>query len=175
MGTDTLYQRTIFQKVKSPVLTVRVDMGHWYALSVDYIPEGEVSRIDCHSWYGTLIRSVSGLYFRRWSLPYWLSELILYSGKLSREKLSQILQFYGYSRKFSPQNLGVWHMLVRQKGAILKVFSTKIVFFTNSRKFSRYTVWETDMGHWGFWNITQVIQVQYTVQTMIWDTEPSEI
>ena len=52
----------------------------------------------------------------------------------------------GYSRKFSPQNFGAWHSLAQQKQAIREsFFSMKIVFFTNSRKFSlskvsRYTI-----------------------------------
>ena len=60
-------------------------------------------------------------------------------------KLSQISRFCGYSQRFSPQNLGVWHLWRCKSEQPAKVFSTKIVFFTNSRKFSpskvsRYTV-----------------------------------
>ena len=56
---------------------------------------------------------------------------ILYSGKLLRKKLSQILRFCGKARKFSLQNLGcgiLWHGTSEQ--------SAKIIFFTNPRKFS---------------------------------------
>ena len=57
-------------------------------------------------------------------------------------KLSRIC---GYSRKFSPWNLEVWHPLVWHKRAIHRSFLREIVFFSNSRKFSpskvsRYTV-----------------------------------
>jgi len=58
-----------------------------------------------------------------------------------------------FSAKF-----GVWHPLARQKEQSVKVFSTKIVFFTNSWKFSpskvsRYTVlWTPDFsGHARIW------------------------
>ena len=40
-----------------------------------------------------------------------------------------------YSQKFSLQNLTAWHLLAWQKGAIHKLFSAQIVFFTNSQKF----------------------------------------
>ena len=61
-----------------------------------------------------------------------------YSGKLSREKTlnSRILRFCCYSRKFSLRNLGAWHPWHGTSEQSAKVFSTKIVFFTNSRKFS---------------------------------------
>ena len=63
---------------------------------------------------------------------------IPYSEKLSREKtFHKFHGFCGYSRKFSLLNLGVWHPLVWQKyKQFAKVFSTKIVHFTNSQKFS---------------------------------------
>ena len=40
------------------------------------------------------------------------------------------------SWKFSLQNLGAWCPLVRHKQAVREVFSAKIVFLTNSQKFS---------------------------------------
>ena len=63
-------------------------------------------------------------------------------------KLLRISRFCGYTQKFSPRNLGrgiVWHSKSDQS---TKVFSTKNVFFTNSRKFSpskvsRYTVYDS--------------------------------
>ena len=61
---------------------------------------------------------------------------IPYNGKLWGRKLSRILRLCGYSRKFSPRNLGAWRPLAQQKWAIRKVFSAKIIFFTNSQKFS---------------------------------------
>ena len=61
---------------------------------------------------------------------------ILYSGKLSREKLSRISRFCGYLRKFSLQNLGVWHLWCCKSEQSAKVFSAKIIFFANLRKFS---------------------------------------
>ena len=46
----------------------------------------------------------------------------LYSGKLSREKTFVNFEVLcGYSQKFSPRNLGAWHLLV-------KVFSRKFFF-----------------------------------------------
>ena len=77
-----------------------------------------------------------------------LSNQFPYSRKLSREKLSRISRFCGYLWKFSPWNLRAWHPLAQQKRQSAKVFSAKIVFFTNSRKFSsskvsRYTVCTT--------------------------------
>ena len=63
-------------------------------------------------------------------------QTIPYSGKLRGRKLSKILRFCGYTRMFSPQNLvrGIlWHGKSEQSA---KVFSAKIVFFTNPRKFS---------------------------------------
>ena len=61
-----------------------------------------------------------------------------YSGKLLREKTlnSRISQFCGYSRKFSPRNLGAWHPWCGTSEQSAKDFSAKIVFFTNLRKFS---------------------------------------
>ena len=61
---------------------------------------------------------------------------VLYSGKLLREKISQISQFCGYLQKFSPQNLGrgvLWHGISEQS---TKVVSAKIILFTNPQKFS---------------------------------------
>ena len=65
-----------------------------------------------------------------------------YSGKLLREKTFVNVAVL---RKFSLQNLGVWCPLVRQREQSVKVFSAKIVFFTNtqkvsSSKVSHYTV-----------------------------------
>ena len=47
-------------------------------------------------------------------------------GNFRGRKLSQILQFCGYLQKFSPQNLGAWRLLERQKRAIC--VSAKIIF-----------------------------------------------
>ena len=55
-------------------------------------------------------------------------------GNVRGRRLSRISQFCGYSRKFSPQNLGAWRPLAREQSA--KVFSTKIVLFTSPQKFS---------------------------------------
>ena len=54
-----------------------------------------------------------------------------YSEKLLRRKLSRILRFCGYMKKFSLQNLGC-DILRRSKSKQ----SAKIVFFTNSGNFS---------------------------------------
>ena len=51
-------------------------------------------------------------------------------------KLVRISWFCGYTRKFCPRNLGrgvLWHGKSEQS---TKVFSAKIIFFTNSRRFS---------------------------------------
>ena len=57
-------------------------------------------------------------------------------GNFRGRKLSRISWFCGYLRKFSPQNLEVWHLWCCKSEQSVKVFSAKIVFFTNSRKFS---------------------------------------
>ena len=72
-------------------------------------------------------------------------EEYLYSGKLLREKLSQILRFLWQNVKVFSVKFGVGHPLAWQSKQSTKVFSMKIVSFTNSRKFSpskvsRYTV-----------------------------------
>ena len=36
--------------------------------------------------------------------------IVPYRGKFRGRKLSGLWQFCGYSQKFSPQNLGVWHL-----------------------------------------------------------------
>ena len=43
-------------------------------------------------------------------------------GNFGGRKLLQILQFCGYSQKFSLQNLGAWHSLAQQKQAFHKSF-----------------------------------------------------
>ena len=60
-------------------------------------------------------------------------------------KLSRILRFCAYSRKFSLQNLGAWCPLARHERAICESFLCKKRIFTNLQKFSpskvsRYTV-----------------------------------
>ena len=67
------------------------------------------------------------------------------TGNFQGRKLSRILRFCGYSRKFSPRNLGHEILWCGKSEQSAKVFSAKIVFFTNSQKFSpskvsRYTV-----------------------------------
>ena len=57
-----------------------------------------------------------------------------YSGKLSGEQTfvnCVVLWLFA-----NPQKFGVWRLLAQQKQAIREVFSTKIIFFTNSQKFS---------------------------------------
>ena len=65
---------------------------------------------------------------------------VLYSYRiLSREKTFAILWLHVFARKFSPRNLGVCRYGVLWRGTSeqsAKVFSAKIVFLTNSRKFS---------------------------------------
>ena len=61
---------------------------------------------------------------------------IPYSGKLSTEKTFANLRFCGYLRKFSLQNLEVWHLWCCKSEQSVKVFFAKIIFFTNLRKFS---------------------------------------
>ena len=87
-----------------------------------------------------------------------MQNLPLYSGNFSREKTFKSFVVCGYLWKFSPWNLGAWCPLAQQKRAIhesflceiwgcgglwhgkseqsMKVFSVKIIFFTNSQKFS---------------------------------------
>ena len=70
------------------------------------------------------------------------------AGNFRGRKRSWISRFCGYLWKFSPWNLRAWRPLAQQKRQSAKVLSTKIVFFTNSQKFSsskvsRYTVCTT--------------------------------
>ena len=51
-------------------------------------------------------------------------------------KLSRISWFCSYSQKLSPQNLKAWHLWHCKSEQSVKVFSAKIVFFTNLRKVS---------------------------------------
>ena len=44
------------------------------------------------------------------------------AGNFRRRNISRISRFWGYSRKFSPRNLGAWRSLVRQKWAIRENF-----------------------------------------------------
>ena len=57
-------------------------------------------------------------------------------GNFQERKLSRISWFCGYSWKFSPQNLGAWHLWRCKSEQSANVFSTKIMFFTNLQKFS---------------------------------------
>ena len=57
-------------------------------------------------------------------------------GNFQERKLSRISWFCGYSWKFSPQNLGAWHLWRCKSEQSANVFSTKIIFFTNLQKFS---------------------------------------
>ena len=78
---------------------------------------------------------------KHWMLTCLTSSLLLYSGGFRGRELSRISWFCGFLWKFSSQNLGAWRPL-----AWHEVFSTKIVFFTNTRKFpppskvSHYTI-----------------------------------
>ena len=70
------------------------------------------------------------------------------AGNFRGRKLLQISRVCGYLWKFSLWNLRAWRPLAQQKRQSAKVFSAKIVFFTNSRKFSpskvsHYTVCTT--------------------------------
>ena len=83
-----------------------------------------------------------------------VSANIPYSGKLSREKtFANFAVLWQFVKVFS-MKFGAWCSLVRPKRACMKVFSAKIVFFTNSRKFSPskvscYTVsWQACKRHW---------------------------
>ena len=59
---------------------------------------------------------------------------ILYSGKLSREKTFANFMVLWVSMKVFSAKFGVvWHSKNKQS---TKIFSVKIVFFTNSQKFS---------------------------------------
>ena len=58
------------------------------------------------------------------------------AGNFRGRKLSQMLRFCGYLRKFSLRSLGAWVLWRSKNEQSAKVFSAKIVFFTNSRKFS---------------------------------------
>ena len=67
------------------------------------------------------------------------------AGNFWGRKLSWIFRFCGYLRKFSPLNLGAWDLWRGKSEQSMKVFSAKIVFFTNllklsPSKVSRYTV-----------------------------------
>ena len=76
-------------------------------------------------------------------------------GNFRGRKLLKISRFCGYTRMFSPQNLGrdiLWHGKSEQ---FAKFFSAKIIFFTNPRKFSpskvsRYTVLFNVLVIWPF-------------------------
>ena len=72
-------------------------------------------------------------------------DIILYSGKLSREKTLVNFAVLWQNMKVFSVKFGAWHPLAWQSKQSTKVFSMKIVSFTNSRKFSpskvsRYTV-----------------------------------
>ena len=54
-------------------------------------------------------------------------------GNFWGRKLSWISQFCGYSRNFSPRNLGTWCSLVRHKQAIRKKFSPRKSYFSPIR------------------------------------------
>ena len=56
-----------------------------------------------------------------------------YSGNFRGRKLSQILKFCGYSRKFSLQNLGVWHLWCC-KTSNLRMFSPRKSYFSPIRE-----------------------------------------
>ena len=62
------------------------------------------------------------------------------AGNFRGRKLLQILRFCSYSQKFSPANWRAWHIFGSTSKQSTKVFSTKIVFFTNSWKFSLTTM-----------------------------------
>ena len=85
-------------------------------------------------------------------VPPWFVDLIPYSGKLLREKTFANFAVCGYSWKFSLWNLGrgiLWRGTSKQS---VEAFPMKIVFFTNSRKFSlskvsRYKIHELVCAH----------------------------
>ena len=68
-----------------------------------------------------------------------------YSRKISREKTFANFAVLWLFANFSLQNVGAWCPLACKSEQFAKVFSVKIVIFTNSQKFSpskvfRYTV-----------------------------------
>ena len=102
-----------------------------------------------HTLFCTLPRFGPFSCMRVFTLALWSYYCLVYriAENFQGRKLSQILQFCDYSRKFSLQNLGAWCPLAQQKRGIHKSFLyAKIrVFFTNSQKFSpskvsRYTI-----------------------------------
>ena len=105
------------------------------------------------------------------------------AGNFRGRKLLQILRFCGYLWKFSPRNLGAGRPLVRHKRTIHENFFVKIVFFTNSWKFSPskvscYTVscvactcWEmpASLYHPGEWkNRIQVTQCSFWLANSVY-------
>ena len=98
----------------------------------NFIPCSEVVHVTCTTWYE------------------FLRDMYRIAENFRGRKISRISRFCCNLWKFCPWNLGVWRPLAWQKQAIrksflyenrifhwsAKVFSTKIVFFTDLRKFS---------------------------------------
>ena len=73
------------------------------------------------------------------TLLLWMYSIV---GNFQGRKLWQISQFCGYSRKFSPQNLGMWRPLAQQKQAICE-----LSFLHKNRIFHKFTkVFSTKFG-----------------------------
>ena len=69
------------------------------------------------------------------------SDVVLYGGKVSRKKtFANLMVLWLFVKVFSAKFGGV-ASLVQQKRAICESFLGKIVFFTNSRKFSATSIW----------------------------------
>ena len=73
---------------------------------------------------------------------------IPYSGKLSREKTFINFTVWWLFTKVFLWNLGVWHLWHCKSKQSTKVFSVKIVVFTNSRKFSKSKVFRYTVLWW---------------------------
>ena len=62
------------------------------------------------------------------------------AGNFRRRKLCEFRVFFWLIVKVFPRKLGAWHPWSSKSEQSVKVFSTKIIFFTNSRKFSHSKV-----------------------------------
>ena len=79
------------------------------------------------------------------------------AGNFRGRTFSWILQFCGYLRKFSPQSLGAWHPLERQKQAIRESFLCENCTFHQFVKvfslesFPLYSTWYSErLKYWYF-------------------------
>ena len=94
-----------------------------HAIQGAIILHGHCTKVTCWNWRQ-----------KSW-LSMWVLWMIPYSGNFQGRKLSRISRFCGYSLKFFRKILGSG-VLGATQASNPRNFSAKIVFFTNSRKFS---------------------------------------